>query len=266
MIALYPIVFLPFWILNSNAYVKTEKKWDLIWSDEFNYRGLPDSVRWSYETGYVRNEELQYYTENCKKNARVEKGNLILEAHKEGSGLFGYTSSSLHTRGKFEFTYGKAEIRAKLPGCRGTLAAFWMLPAKLAYGEYLKSGEIDLMECVGYDPLKIHCTVHTQAYNEFAGTKQGGTEGMVGVTPQRKFHVYSMEWYPDKLLFFTENKLIFQFNKLGNSSDVWPFDKPFYLIMSLAVGGTWASQQGIANDGFPQKMTIDYVRVYKLRE
>ncbi len=240
-------------------------KWKLSWHDEFNYSGLPDSAKWSYETGYIRNDELQYYTQARIKNTRVENGHLIIESYKEDYKEYKYTSASLHSKSKGDWLYGRIEIRAKVPGSRGTLAAFWMLPTNPEYGDWLKSGEIDLMECVGYEPNKLHFTIHTQAFNEFAGTKKGRHIELKEDSPQSQFHLYAMEWYPEKLIFFLDGRQVFEFNKQGENSEVWPFDKHFYLIMNIAIGGSWGGLKGIDDSEFPQRMTIDYVRIYTVK-
>lgn len=240
-----------------------ELQWKLKWYDEFNYHGLPDSTKWNYEEGYVRNDELQYYTKARLRNCEVKNGNLIINCRKENYNDFKFTSASLNNKGKGDFLYGKVEIRAQIPASRGTLAALWMLPTKKEYGDWLKSGEIDLVERAGYDPEKLHFTIHTEAFNEFARTKQGSILETGEKQKEANFHIYSMEWYPDKLQFFLDGQKVFQFDKQRGDYKQWPFDKPFYLIMNLALGGPWAGRQGIDEYALPQKLVIDYVRIYE---
>lgn len=240
-----------------------QSMWKLKWHDEFNYDGLPDSTKWNYEVGYVRNDELQYYTRERLQNCRVNSGYLTIKCRKEDYKDFKFTSASLNSKGKGNFLYGKVEIRAKIPASRGTLAALWMLPVKNEYGDWLKSGEIDLVERAGYDAEKLHFTIHTEAFNEFARTKQGTIIETGEKQKEANFHIYSMEWYPDKLLFFLDEQKVFQFDKQAGDYRQWPFDKPFYLIMSLALGGPWAGRQGIDEYALPQKLLIDYVRIYE---
>jgi beta-glucanase (GH16 family) len=240
-------------------------QWKLLWHDEFNYFGLPDSSKWNYEVGYVRNDELQYYTKERKRNCRVKRGNLIIECRKENYKDYKFTSACINNKNKCNFLYGKVEIRAKIPASRGTLAALWMLPNKMEYGDWLKSGEIDLVERVGHDPENLHFTIHTEAFNEFARTKQGKIIQIGEKQSRASFHIYSMEWYPDKLVFLLDEQKVFQFDKQADDYRKWPFDKPFYLIMNLAVGGPWGGRQGIDEYALPQKLLIDYVRIYELK-
>ena len=150
-----------------NAFNSFAQEYELVWSDEFDYTGLPNSEKWSYDVGGSGwgNNELQYYTENRTENARVENGNLIIEARKESYGGNNYTSARLITKSQGDWLYGKIEVRAKLPGGRGAWPAIWMLPTDWAYGGWPSSGEIDIMEYVGYDPGVVHGTVHTESYN-----------------------------------------------------------------------------------------------------
>lgn len=250
---------------NTHSVVEPTSKWELVWNDEFNYSGLPDSSKWNYESGYIRNNELQYYTSRRLKNARVENGSLIIESHGEDFEGYQYTSASLHNKGKGDWMYGKVEIRAKTPSARGTLSALWMLPTDFEYGSWLKSGEADLMECVGYDPDNYHFTVHTEAFNEFIGTKKTSIVKVENNARQSDFHTYSMHWFPDRMEFFMDGKQVFHFTREGEDFKKWPFNKKFYLIMSLAVGGPWAGQKGTDESAFPQQFMIDYVRIYKLK-
>lgn len=149
--------------------------WELSWADEFEYEGLPDSSKWSYENGYIRNNELQYYTKRRSKNARVENGTLIIEFRKDNYSGHSYTSASLHTRNKAEWQYAKIEVRAKLPTGRGMWPAIWMLGTNIDEVGWPACGEIDIMENVGFDPDVVHANIHTEAYNHTKGTNKRET-------------------------------------------------------------------------------------------
>lgn len=161
--------------------------WTLAWSDEFDRDGAPDPAKWNPEVGLIRNGELQYYTRDRAKNARIENGHLVIEAHKEPFEKAAYTSASLTTAGRASWTYGRIEARAKLPGGRGTWPAIWMLGDSIRTVGWPTCGEIDIMEHVGYDPEKVHCTVHTGAYNHPAHTQRGNT--LETPAPHAGFHV-----------------------------------------------------------------------------
>jgi beta-glucanase (GH16 family) len=254
-------------------------EWKLVWADEFNEPGLPNPARWDYETGFIRNNEQQYYTRERKENARVEDGVLIIEARKEklrnpaydpnakGAGrgrrnreFADYTSASLTTRGKASWTYGRIEVRAKLPAGRGTWPAIWMLGTNSRQVGWPACGEIDIMEFVGFEPGIIHANIHTKKYNHVLGTGKG--DKITIPDASEAFHVYAVEWEPDRLDFFVDNQKYFTFRNEGTGADVWPYDKDQYLILNLAIGGAWGGQKGIDDSIFPQRYCIDYVRVY----
>ncbi len=243
----------------------TGQAWELIWADEFEQDGLPDLVKWDYDVGGNGwgNAEAQYYTPARPENARVEDGLLVIEARKELWQGNQYTSARLVTRDKAEWTYGRFEIRADLPAGRGTWPAIWMLYADGVYGNggWPDNGEIDIMEHVGFNGGTIHGTVHTDAYNHLNGTQRGGERFIADA--ETDFHVYAVEWSPAKIDFFIDDEKYFSFfnDKAGWPS--WPFDRPFFLILNIAVGGSWGGQQGIDDSIFPQQMLVDYVRVYR---
>jgi beta-glucanase (GH16 family) len=153
---------------------KEKNKWKLVWEDNFETKGLPNPEIWSYEEGYVRNNEAQFYTKERQENARVENGNLIIEARKDNWNGHEITSASIHTYGKKSILYGRVEVRAKLPTGRGTWPAIWMLGNSIRNGtRWPDCGEIDIMENVGYDPDVVHANIHTKAYNHSIGTAKG---------------------------------------------------------------------------------------------
>lgn len=234
----------------------------LVWSDEFDYTGLPAPGKWTCEEGGGGwgNNELQYYTMNRTQNARVENGVLVIEALKESYGGRDYTSARLVTTGKGDWLYGRFEVKARVPGGKGSWPAIWMLPTDWAYGNWPASGEIDIMEHVGYDPTRIFGTAHTQLYNGKIGTQKGSS--VTGSDWETAFHVYAIEWSASKIEFLVDDEIYYTFNNEG-SWDKWPFDKRFHFILNVAVGGTWGGAQGVDPTIFPRRMEIDYVRVYQ---
>jgi beta-glucanase (GH16 family) len=254
--------------------------WKLVWSDEFNEPGLPNPAKWGYETGFVRNNEAQFYTRARKENARVENGMLIIEARKEhwpketaepakkargrsrrGGEVANYTSASLTTQGKAAWTYGRIDVRAKLPGGRGTWPAIWCLGTNITDVGWPACGEIDIMEFVGFEPGVIHGTVHTNARDKREHTSKG--ERMSCSDVAEAFHVYRVDWDANKMDFFVDDHKYFTYSKEENSTAAWPFDKDQYLILNLAIGGAWGGQKGIDDSIFPRQYLIDYVRVYQ---
>jgi beta-glucanase (GH16 family) len=240
----------------------------LVWQDEFNGNGLlPDTTKWSYDTGNGcpvicgwGNNELQCYLANRKENARTENGFLIIEAHKENGCGKGYTSARMTTRNKADWTYGRFEIRAKLPSGKGIWPAIWMLPVRSEYGIWPHSGEIDIMENVGYMPDSVFGTVHTGAFNGMLETQK--SKGIYQDDLTQSFHNYGVEWTTDRITFFFDGYAYFDFKRMPGS-DCWPFDKAFYLILNVAVGGNWGGKYGVDESIFPQKLLVDYVRVFQ---
>jgi beta-glucanase (GH16 family) len=234
----------------------------LVWSDEFNEPGPPDPAKWGYNVGGHGwgNRELQYYTDADPDNARVENGNLVVEARKETFGDNAYTSARLVSRTKGEWTYGRVEARAKLPSGRGTWPAIWMLPT-VEKMDWPEDGEIDIMEYVGFNPGVVHGTVHTKAYNHSIGTQKGGQVTVPDASTA--FHVYAIEWTPDRIDWFVDDKPYYSFtNDKAGKKETWPFNGPFHLIFNLAVGGNWGGQKGVDESIWPQRMEVDWVRVY----
>jgi beta-glucanase (GH16 family) len=238
-------------------------EWSLVWADEFDVDGAPDSTRWNYEVqdaGWV-NDELQAYTMDSK-NVRVEGGVLILEAHKESGEAPAYTSGRIHGSGKGDVLYGRVDVRAKLPAGVGSWPAIWMFPTwPWSYGDWPDSGEIDIMEHVGHDLGVVHASVHTAAYNWPDGTQK--TELTQVPTVSTEFHVYSLEWEEDELRVSVDGSQFFAFANEATGNDVWPFDQPFHLILNVAVGGIWGGNEGVEPNDFPLRMEVDYVRVYE---
>lgn len=239
--------------------------YQLVWADEFDYTGLPDSSKWSYDTvgnayGWGNNE-LQYYTRGRIENARVENGLLMLTALREEMAGRNYTSARLITKGKGDWLYGRVEVRALLPTGRGIWPAIWMLPTDWEYGGWPDSGEIDIMENVGFDPDTIVASAHTKTYNHVAGTQKNAKIFIPDCSDT--FHVYALEWEPQQYRVYVDDKHYFTFKNEGTGPGEWPFDKRFHLLLNVAVGGNWGGQQGINDTIFPQSMQVDYVRVYQ---
>jgi len=256
-----------FAILTLLAFVATAsaQEWRLVWSEEFDYEGLPDPDKWSYDTrgnatGWGNNEK-QFYTSENSANAYVKDGILTITALKEPVEGKEYTSARLITRGKGEWLYGRFEIRAKNPTGRGTWPAIWMMPAANTYGGWPASGEIDIMENVGFDPDTIVGAAHTRAYNHSIGTEKSARIHVP--TNYTDFHVYALEWEPEEYRLYVDGEHFFTFRNEGTGFAEWPYDKPFYLILNLAIGGNWGGQQGIDDTLFPHRFEIDYVRVYE---
>ena len=234
--------------------------WSLVFADEFDTAGAPDPAKWGYELGYIRNNEKQYYTSRSE-NVRAEGGNLLIEGRKEAYQGYGYTSASINTRGRFEFLYGRVEVRAKLPAGTGTWPAIWMLGTNISQVGWPTCGEIDIMENVGFDPLLIHGSIHTAAYNHTIGTQK--TASVTIASPAEDFHVYAMEWYADRIDVFVDGQKYFTFRNEGTGARAWPFDKPQYLLVNLAIGGSWGGQKGIDDSRLPYRYLVDYVRIFQ---
>ncbi len=240
--------------------------WSLVWADEFDGAGLPDSTRWDYDVGGQGwgNNELQCYTAGRVENARIEEGLLIIEARREAwLDSMDYTSARLVTRGRADWQYGRLEIRARLPHGRGTWPAIWMLPRDwdLGDGSWPDNGEIDIMEHVGYDPGVIHATVHTKAHNHMDGTQIGRQIEIVDA--QSEFHTYALEWDAQHLTAYVDDEAYFTHTPGERDWTVWPYDRPFHLILNIAVGGNWGGVKGVDESIFPQRLEVDFVRVYQ---
>lgn len=243
-------------------------EWKLVWSDEFEGSGLPDSTKWNYNVGNWGwgNNEPQYYSDARVENARQEGGNLIIEAHKNDMGQE-WTSARLTTQGKAAFVYGKIEFRAKVPVGRGTWAAGWLLGD--AYEDEMSwpyCGEIDVLECVGFeindttgDGLN-HASCHTRAYY----FKQGNQ--ITAQTPvsnmNQEWHTYSIEWYPDVIYALVDGERYYTYDKTADQLE-WPFHNPQNIILNLAVGGGWGGAKGIDEAWDNHQFIVDYVRVYE---
>ncbi|MCD0466372.1 family 16 glycosylhydrolase [Flavobacterium sp. ENC] len=229
---------------------------NLVWSDEFNTDGAPDASKWVYDLGNGDNgwgnSEKQNYT-NSASNVIVQGGNLKITAKKEASGGFNYSSARLKSEGKYDFTYGKVEIRAKLPIGGGTWPAIWMLGANYATNAWPSCGEIDIMEHVGNSQNLIHGTLHYPGHS--GGNGDTGSKTIPNVSTE--FHVYKTIWSPASVKIYVDDELI---HSVVNEASL-PFNKDFFLILNVAMGGNFG---GNIDAAFTQSsMEIDYVRVYQ---
>lgn len=234
---------------------------NLLWSDEFDYSGAPDTKKWGYDLGGGGwgNQELQTYT-NSRDNSWVEGGKLFIKAIKKNNS---WTSARLVTKGKGDWLYGRIEVRAKVPAGTGIWSAIWMLPTDWEYGGWPKSGEIDIMEHVGYDVNRIYGTVHTESFNHSLGTQQGSNTLIP--TAYDEFHDYAVEWDEEKIKIFVDDKSYFTFNNRHTTYKEWPFDKREHLLLNIAIGGSWGGSQGIDPNISEAVMEIEHVRVYELK-
>jgi beta-glucanase (GH16 family) len=241
-------------------------EWQLVWADEFNQPGLPDPAKWNYEVGFIRNHEAQYYTQARLENARVENGMLVIECRKEqfkpeDHAPVGYTSASLNTQGRASWLYGRFEMRAKLPRGNGVWPAFWTLGTNITQVSWPACGEDDIMELVGKEPHNIYGTLHYATNNVHAS--DGGKVEID--TPSDDFHVYAVEWRPDRIDFFVDDRKYHTvpLEKAGVGADN-PFHKPHYLLVNFALGGDWGGP--IDDSILPQKYLIDYIRIYQEKQ
>ncbi|QGY45605.1 family 16 glycosylhydrolase [Maribellus comscasis] len=242
--------------------------WQLVWWDEFDINGLPDSTKWSYATkgneyGWGNNE-AQWYTVADTDNCFIEDGILKITAKKEKISSKNYSSVRLTTKDKSSWRYCKVEARAKLPTGNGTWPAIWMMPAKNSYGGWPKSGEIDIMEHVGFNPDTVFSTVHTEKFNHMIGTQVGKKTKLPEATTN--FNIYTMEWDEGEIRSYVNSKHFFTFKNNGEGYEAWPFDQAFHLILNLAIGGGLGGQKGIDDSLFPHTFEVDYIRVYQRKE
>lgn len=255
-----------FALLAAGAHAQT---WTLVWSDEFEGDTL-NTDKWSYMIGDGTeygiagwgNNELQYYAED---NVTVSEGNLTITAKRENIQNSQFTSGRIRTKGMGDWTYGRFTFSAKMPTGQGLWAAIWMLPTDEAYGGWAASGEIDIMEYLGHETNKVHGTLHFGA--EWPNNSSKGTHYVTdGNSFDSEFHHFALEWEPDQMRWYVDSVL---YQTLGQGD--WysgtidfpaPFDKPFHLLLNLAVGGNWPGNPDM-NTQFPQEMVLDYVRIYQ---
>jgi beta-glucanase (GH16 family) len=244
--------------------IKPQKNWVLVWSDEFNgdNGSAVDNSKWVQETGgngWGNNEE-QHYTEGTN-NCYIENENLVIEAKKEEYEKSKYTSARIKTNGKFDFKYGKVEIKAKLPLGQGIWPAFWMLGSDFDSAGWPDCGEIDIMENIGRTPKTVNGTAHAPGYSGNMGL---GNSLTIDEDLTSSYHIYSIEWSKDKIEWFMDGKKYHTLNPETIGGNKWAFNKDFFLLLNLAVGGNWPGYPDNTTM-FPQKYYIDYVHVYQFK-
>lgn len=256
MIIIRKISVFLFFLIHSTESLKSQES--LIFFDDFSNSSI-DLNYWNYELGDGcpelcgwGNLESQIYTKN---NILIENNKLIIKATKEDQTYF---SGRLNTKGKIEFQYGIVEVRAKLPKGKGVWPAIWMLGFDIDETPWPACGEIDIMEYVGKNPSEIHTTVHTSdSYGNSKNTKVINLKNI-----ENGFHIYSIDWNANRINFLIDNNIVYRFSPDTKTDEIWPFDKPFYLILNLAIGGRFGGFE-IDDSIFPQEFIIDYVKVYK---
>lgn len=246
----------------------------LVWQEEFNGTGLPDPNKWSYEVGYVRNNEAQYYTDARVENVFQKDGVLTIRTLKEKYSLEGkpnnkgrneaeYTSAAIETLGKASWLYGRVDVRAKLPKGKGIWPAIWMMGDNITEVGWPSCGEIDIMEYVGHMPQRSHATIHMRKKGDEKWKNVSKGSSLVLDRPEEQFYVYTLEWTPEQLLLIIDDQVVLEFKRAEEEPKTpsWPFDKPCYLILNTAIGGSWGGE--IAEGTCPTEFQIDYVRVYQ---
>jgi len=250
----------------------------LVWAEEFNGKGLVDEKHWEYEEGLVRNEELQHYTVKRLANARQQDGVLILEAHAEkvenpefeqGSKdwrkarrVSQFSSASINTQNRHSWQYGLVEVRAALPKGKGVWPAIWMMGENRSKVGWPKCGELDIMEYVSQTPKTIFATLH---WFDVAGKAKNGHAKFgrsIECLDVQNMHVYALEWDEQQVSMYLDGKCYYNMPlAAANAASGNAFAKPFYILLNLAVGGSWG---GAADASvYPQQFKVDYVRVFQ---
>jgi beta-glucanase (GH16 family) len=254
-----------------NSLQTADASWTLTWSDEFDgpNGSAPDPAKWTLISGGNGwgNKELEYYTARPQ-NVHVEDGNLVITALKEdytgADGVArGFTSARMQTMGKFDQAYGRFEARIKIPEGQGIWPAFWMLGANLDEAHWPGAGEIDIMENIGREPGTVHGTIHGPGYSGAKGI--GAPYSLPSGRFADDYHVYAIEWDPNQIRFYVDDHLY----ETRTPADLpqgtkWVYDHPFFVLLNCAVGGGWPGNPDDTST-YPQKMLVDYVRVYKER-
>ncbi|NLR82369.1 carbohydrate-binding protein [Chitinophaga eiseniae] len=250
--------------VKGNVVFEGNPNWTLVFADEFNTNGIPDASKWKIDPhpkGWI-NGEQEVYTDSTHDNARVRNGNLVITGKKDfpnGNTTEPWSSGMLITQGKFDFLYGRVDVRAKLPRARGSWPAIWLMPTSSAYGGWPKSGELDIMEHVGNNFGTVLSTVHTQNHNWTNGGGISNSKKLMDV--DTAYHVYSMEWAPDTLRFIYDSTVILTYPNPHTDWKDWPFDQKFYLILNVAIGGGMGGN--IVEADWPDSMQVDYARIYQ---
>ena len=243
--------------------------WQLVWSDEFNQEEIDES-KWSFQIGTGSqyglwgwgNGESQYYR---SENATIDDGKLIIEAKQEVYSGSNYTSARLRTKDKGDWLYGKISARMKLPSAGGTWPAFWMMPTNSVYGGWPNSSEIDIMEHYGCNSMNSgdpFSTVHSNMYN-WNGGIQPPSYYLNQDIDTNEFHDYEMEWSEDEIKFYIDSVYMGTYFRTNSGWQQWPFDEQFHIILNLAIGSSYMACE-TQDNLFPQKLEVDYVRVFQL--
>jgi len=247
--------------ISTSASISVKTDTSLLWADEFNGSGAPNSANWTHEIGTGSNGwgngEHQYYTDRLE-NSKVENGVLKITAKAESYSGSNYTSARLISLNKFEFTYGRIDIRAKLPEGDGTWPALWLLGADIKTVGWPACGEIDIMEHWGFNPGKVSSATHTPACHGGCGNVKVGETTLDDYASE--FHVYSMEWSKDELRFLIDDEYKYSYNPSTKNDETWPFNKPHFIILNIAMGASWFD---VDPNFVESTMEIDYIRVYK---
>lgn len=235
--------------------------YQLVWEDDFTGAAgaAPDPSNWGYDIGTGwGNNQLEWTSDRRENSALDGNGNLVITARRESFNGREYTSARLTTAGKREFTYGRFEARIKLPVGQGIWPAFWLLGANIAEVGWPQTGEIDIMEYRGQEPFINHGSLHGPGYS-------GGnaiTRRYTSSTPLNEdFNVYAVEWDPSEIRWYVNDR-IYNLVRRGDQRGEWVYNHDFYIIMNIAVGGTFVGPVG-AGTTFPQELVVDYVRVYQ---
>lgn len=257
-------VVLPTFMRGQSA--RQHSSWRLAWSDEFNgsKNAPPDRTKWTYDLGESGwgNNELEAYTHSLRNAYQDGEGHLVIHVLRSPSG--GYTSARMKTWKRFTVKYGRIEARIKIPFGQGIWPAFWLLGANIndAGVGWPRCGEIDIMENNGHGPGTVHGTIHGPGYSGSHGI------GKPYVLPAGEafasdFHLFSIDWGPSSIRFMVDSHVYHTVTPASLPQGAhWVYDHPFFLLLNVAVGGNWPGNPD-ATTVFPQKMLVDYVRVYK---
>ncbi len=235
--------------------------YELVWEDQFDGDAI-DPECWTHEIGGHGwgNNELEYYTDRPT-NSFTSSGYLVIEAKEEQIGNNPFTSARMITAGKKEFQYGRIDIRAKLPKGRGIWPALWMLGRNFYDDGWPSCGEIDIMELVGHQPSIVYGTAHYGA-NPAEHAFQGGTSFLPGQSFSDEFHVYSIIWKENSIQWLRDGVQYYDLTPADLGGAAWPFNNSFFFIFNVAVGGDWPGNPD-ATTVFPQRMIVDYIRVFQ---
>jgi beta-glucanase (GH16 family) len=240
-------------------------RWELVWEDNFDGSAgsVPDSSKWGYDIGTDwGNRQLEFDTDKAENAYLNGEGNLVIKAIQEDYKGYAYTSARIVTRDRFEPTYGKFEGRIKMPSGQGIWPAFWLLGSDIDSIGWPECGEIDIMEFRGQEPNIIHGTIHGPG---FSGSKGIGKSILLNEGRfDEDFHTFSVEWEQDRIRWFMDDQLYHEI-KPGDLPGDWVFDHPFYIILNLAIGGSYVGSPD-KTSSFPQSLLVDFIRVYELVE